>query len=154
MLVKFLAHGTGSAHAAANYLTRELDSHGEVRDDVAVLRGDSDLVAAVADSLEFDHKYTSGVIAWAPEDQPSDQAIDRVLDQFEKTAWAGLAPDRYAWAAVRHREADGRRARACARRAVRPGDGQEPQHRAAGLGANLRPAGRGLQPRPRLEPTG
>ena len=105
MLVKFLAHGTVSA--AANYLTRELDSHGEVRDDVAVLRGDPDLVAAVADSLEFDHKYTSGVIAWAPEDQPSDQAIDRVLDQFEKTAWAGLEPDRYAWAAVRHREADG-----------------------------------------------
>ena len=64
-------------------------------------------VAAVADSLEFDHKYTSGVIAWAPEDQPSDPAIDRVLDEVEQTAWAGLAPDRYAWAAVRHRTANG-----------------------------------------------
>jgi hypothetical protein len=78
MLVKFLAHGTGSAQAAADYLTRELDSQGEVRDDVAVLRGDPDAVAAVADALEFDHKYTSGVIAWAPEDRPSDQNIDRV----------------------------------------------------------------------------
>ena len=57
--------------------------------------------------LEFDHKYTSGVIAWAPEDQPSDQDIDRVLDEVEQTALAGLAPDRYAWAAVRHRDADG-----------------------------------------------
>ena len=76
---------------------------------MAVLRGDPD---AVADALEFEHKYTSGVIAWAPEDRPSDQDIDRVLDKFEQTAWAGLAPDRYAWAAVR------------------PGDGQEPQHRA------------------------
>ena len=46
---------------------------------------------------------TSGVIAWAPEDQPSDQDIDRVLDEFEQTAWAGLEPDRYAWAAVQHR---------------------------------------------------
>ena len=107
MLVKFLAHGTGSAQAAADYLTRELDSQGEVRADVAVLRGDPDDVAAVADALEFDHKYTSGVIAWAPEDQPSDQDIDRVLDEVEQTAWAGLAPDRYAWAAVRHRDADG-----------------------------------------------
>ena len=35
-------------------------------------------MAAVADSLEFEHKYTSGVIAWAPEDQPSDRDIDRV----------------------------------------------------------------------------
>ena len=107
MLVKFLAHGTGSAQAAADYLTRELDSQGEVRDDVAVLRGDPDAVAAVADALEFDHKYTSGVIAWAPEDRPSDLDIDRVLDEVEQTAWAGLAPDRYAWAAVRHRDADG-----------------------------------------------
>ena len=47
------------------------------------------------------------MIAWAPEDRPSDQAIDRVLDEVEQTAWAGLAPDRYAWAAVRHREEDG-----------------------------------------------
>ena len=97
MLVKFLAHGTGSAQAAADYLTRDLDSQGAVRDDVTVLRGDPDQVAAVADALEFEHKYTSGVIAWAPEDQPSDQAINRVLDEFEQTAWAGLAPDRYAW---------------------------------------------------------
>ncbi len=107
MLVKFLAHGKGSAQAAADYLTRELDSQGDVREDVAVLRGDPDAVAAVADTLEFDHKYTSGVIAWAPEDRPSDQDIDRVLDEFEQTAWAGLAQDRYAWAAVQHRTATG-----------------------------------------------
>ena len=107
MLVKFLARGTGSAQAAADYLLRETDSQGAVREDVAVLRGDPDDVAAVADSLEFDHKYTSGVIAWAPEDQPSDQDIDRVLDEFEQTAWAGLAPDRHAWAAVQHRAANG-----------------------------------------------
>ena len=31
MLVKFLVHGTGSAQAAADYLTRELDSQGDVR---------------------------------------------------------------------------------------------------------------------------
>ena len=61
--------------------------------------------AAVADALEFEQKYTSAVIAWAPEDQPSDKEIDRVLDEFEDTAWPGLAPDRYAWTAVRHRAA-------------------------------------------------
>ena len=53
----------------------------------ADLRGDPDQVAAVADSLEYGHKYTSGVIAWAPEDQPSDEEIGEVLDEFEKTAW-------------------------------------------------------------------
>lgn len=32
-------------------------------------------VAAVADTLPFDHKYTSGVIAWEPEDQPTDVSM-------------------------------------------------------------------------------
>ena len=77
-----------------------------------------------------------------------------MLDEFEQSAWAGLAPDRYAWAAVQHRTATGGVHVHVARRAVRPGDGQEPQHRAAGLGADLWPAGRGVQPRPRLEPPG
>ena len=63
--------------------------------------------ATVADTLQFEHKYTPGVIAWAPEDKPSDAQINRVVDEFEKTAWAGLEPDRYSWAAVQHREAGG-----------------------------------------------
>ena len=63
--------------------------------------------ATVADTLQFEHKYTPGVIAWAPEDKPSDAQINRVVDEFEKTAWAGLEPDCYSWAAVQHREAGG-----------------------------------------------
>ena len=72
-----------------------------------MLRGNPDMVAAVADSLEFERKYTSVVIAWAPEDQPTEEQIEAVLDEFEKTAWAGLGPDRYAWTAVLHRERGG-----------------------------------------------
>ena len=118
MMIKFLARGTGSAAAAADYLTREpLPAHEQDQDqereqekdpeEVKVLRGNPHQVAEVADALEFEHKYTSGVIAWAPEDKPSDAQIGRVVDEFEKTAWAGLEPDRYAWAAVQHREAGG-----------------------------------------------
>ena len=45
-------------------------------------------VATVADALQFKHKYTSGVIAWAPEDNPSDAQIGSVVAEFKKTAWA------------------------------------------------------------------
>ena len=79
----------------------------ELREGVEVLRGDPHRVAAVADALAFEHKYTSGVIAWAPDDTPTDAQIGAVIDAFEQTAWAGLEPDRYAWAAVVHRERDG-----------------------------------------------
>ena len=107
MLIKFLARGTGSAGAAARYLLGERDAAGKPREGVEVLRGNPDMVAAVADTLAFEHRYTSGVIAWAPEDRPTDKQIEAVLDAFEKTAWAGLEPDRYAWAAVLHREHGG-----------------------------------------------
>ena len=72
-----------------------------------MLRGDPHQVAAIADALGFKHKYTSGVIAWAPDDLPTDAQIGAVLDEFERTAWAGLEPGRYAWAAVLHRERGG-----------------------------------------------
>ena len=107
MHIKFLARGTGSARDAADYLLGARDAAGKPREGVEVLRGNPDMVAAVADSLGFEHKYTSGVIAWAPDDQPTDEQIEAVLDAFEETAWAGLEPDRYAWAAVLHRERGG-----------------------------------------------
>ena len=112
MMVKFLAHGTQPAAVAAAYLLRE--GHHEkdpdpdqAPEEITVLRGNPGQVTAVADALAFEHRYTSGLFAWAPEDAPSDRQISRVLDEFEKTAWAGLEPDRYAWAAVQHRNADG-----------------------------------------------
>ena len=95
MMIKFLARGTGSAAAAADYLTREQNLAPEQDQDqdqdreqeknpeeVKVLRGHPHQVAAVADGLEFEHKYTSGVIAWAPEDNPSDAQIGRVVDEL------------------------------------------------------------------------
>ena len=107
MHIKCLRRGTGSAGKAAGYLVGERDAMGREREGVEVLRGDPDMVAAVADSLEFEHKYRSIVIAWAPEDRPTDAQIEAVLDEFEKTAWAGLEPDRYSWTAALHREQGG-----------------------------------------------
>jgi len=52
----FLARGTGSAGAAADYLLGERDAAGKPREGVEVLRGDPHQVAAVADTLPFEHK--------------------------------------------------------------------------------------------------
>ena len=107
MHVKFLARGSGSAGAAAEYLLEEENAAGEEREEVEVLRGDPWQVAEVAGSLEFEHRYTSGVIAWAPEDDPSEDEIEQTLDEFERTAWPGLEEERYSWSAVLHRQTDG-----------------------------------------------
>ena len=107
-----------SARDAAGYLLGERDAAGKPREGVEVLRGNPDMVAAVADSLDFEHRYTSGVIAWAPDDHPTDEQIEAVLDAFEETAWAGLEFDRYAWNRRAAPRARWRRSRACPRRAV------------------------------------
>ena len=104
MHIRCLGHGTSSARAAAGYLVGERDAAGRVRPGVEVRRGNPDHLAAVADSLEFERKHTSVVISWAPDDRPTDAQIGAVLDESEKTAWAGLEPDRYAWTAVLHQE--------------------------------------------------
>ena len=97
----------GGGGGTAEYLTGEKDAAARKRESVEVLIGDPSEVQAVADSLEFAHQSTTGVIAWAPEDNPTDGQIREVLQEFEKTAWAGLDPDRYAWSAVQHRDAKG-----------------------------------------------
>ena len=89
------------------------------------------------------------------------QNIDRVLDELEQTACAGLAPDRYAWVAVQHCSATGGVHVHVLTVRCDLLDRQEPQHRARQSGSrptdplvespNLAP---GLEPpgRPRREP--
>ena len=101
MLIKFHG-GSRTGAGAADYLVDFRDHKGRERPGVKVLRGNPGFVGNVIDSLLFEHRFTSAVIAWAADDKPTPEQIDQVLDSFEQHAWAGLEPDRYAWAAVRH----------------------------------------------------
>ena len=82
MMIKFLAHGTGKASSAATYLLDSHDHKGEERAGVAVLRGDPQQFAAVADSLDFQHRYRSAVISWSEEEAPSDADDPELLNQI------------------------------------------------------------------------
>lgn len=106
MHIRFNKHGQGRASKAVAYLLKDSDSKGRARDAVSILRGNPKHVAKLADSLSFKYKYSSATVAWAPEDQPTDQQIDEVLTDFERTAFAGLDADRYAMTAVRHDDGD------------------------------------------------
>ena len=107
MHIKFISTGKGSASAAKNYLLQDHDHKGEMRADVQVIRGNPEHVTQLAESLDFKHKYTSGVIAWHKDDAPTDNQIAQVLDDFERVAFAGLDGNQYAYYAVQHEDADG-----------------------------------------------
>ena len=80
----------GSAGAPVDYLLGERDAAGQPRAGVEVLRGDPEQVAAVADSLAFEHKYRSAVIAWSPDDRPTDAQIEAVLDVLHREHRGGV----------------------------------------------------------------
>lgn len=90
MLIKFLSRGTGKVSKAIDYLIADRDSKDELRHGVKILDGDSAWVRIVGDNLETKHKYTSAVLSWTVEDQPSAEQIRETLDEFYATAFAGL----------------------------------------------------------------
>lgn len=107
MHIKWLPHGTGDAKRAVAYVLADRDHLGRMRERVRVLRGNLEVVAQVANSLAFKHRYSSGVIAWSPDDAPTGEQVAEVLDQLEELMFAGLDPDRRCWTAVEHIEDDG-----------------------------------------------
>lgn len=107
MHIKFLEHGKGSAAKASAYLLDQYDHNGDLRAGVLVLKGDATTFNAICDSSPHLWKYTSGIIAWSKDDNPTDAQIQEVLDDFEKHAFAGLDPSQYHLFAVLHMDNDG-----------------------------------------------
>ena len=107
MHIKFTKHGKGCPRKAVGYLLAEKDAKGDLRPDIQTLRGDAKTFVSIVESLDFDYRYSSAVIAWSKDDNPSDAQIQETLDQFEKHAFADLDPTRYHMNAVLHVAQDG-----------------------------------------------
>jgi hypothetical protein len=103
MIIKHIKTG-GTARTAKNYLEQKLDYKGEERNQIEVMRGNPESTTELADSLDFKHKYSSAVIAWHKDDNPSKEQMNEVLDEYEKLAFAGLNNDQYSYYAIRHDE--------------------------------------------------
>ena len=107
MHIKFCAGGKNKVTRVVNYVIGEKDANGNVRPGVTVLRGDPKSVIEVGSGLSFKTKYSAAIIAFHPKDQPTDNQINELLDQFEKTCFAGLDKKRFSFLAVRHDEVEG-----------------------------------------------
>lgn len=106
MLIKFFARGIGSGDGPVGYVTRVEGRESAPPD---VLRGDAALTRELIDSIDREWRYTSGVISFAIEDAPSAAEQERVMDAFERTAFAGLDSDQYDILWVRHQHTEGDR---------------------------------------------
>lgn len=113
-MVRFFTHGDGSGGSAVDYLlAAEVAAYTEgrkripgmtVRRDVLpeVISGDPDLTRALIDSNTRKWRYTSGVVAFHADDDPSEAQQDAVIADFERSAFAGLERDQANILWVRH----------------------------------------------------
>ena len=91
MIVKILGNkGGGSAGAAIDYmLGKERDREGAI-----LISGDPDLTARLADNLDFQNRYTVGVLSFE-EANLEEQQKQEIMQSFEETLLAGLDRDQY-----------------------------------------------------------
>ncbi|MEB3768395.1 relaxase/mobilization nuclease domain-containing protein [Acinetobacter sp. MD2] len=107
MIFNFNKNGDGDPSQASSYVLADKDHKGVTRANVSVLCGDKNTFDNICNSLDFKWKYTSGVISFHKDDNPSPQQIREVLEAFEQHAFAGLEPHQYHLFAVQHDEEDG-----------------------------------------------
>lgn len=91
MIVKFLGNkGGGSASATIDYLLgKDRDRPGAV-----LLSGDPELTQRLADNLDFQNRYTVGVLSFE-ESNLEEQQKESIMQSFEETLLAGLERDQY-----------------------------------------------------------
>ena len=82
-----------------------MDYHGREEKPPQVLRGDVDMTRDLINALGNKWKFTAGVLSWHPDDKVTPEQEEKVMDDFEKLAFAGLDPDQRNILWVRHSHA-------------------------------------------------
>jgi len=100
MIVKVFANkGGGSAGASLDYLLGK----DRLREGAEVIKGDPELSLAIAESLEFQNKYTVGCLSFEEKELP-EKAKAEIMDKFEKTIFAGMEREQYNITWVEHND--------------------------------------------------
>lgn len=105
MIVRFFKTGLSNGEAPVNYLLRDTDHQGGKRSDTPeILFGNPDQTIRLINNCTRKHKYSSGVVAFRAEDNPTRQQIFDILDRFRETIAPGISPDQYNTLFVLHRD--------------------------------------------------
>lgn len=100
MIVSTFKTGTGKASGPLNYLLKKHDRNPPAE----VFKGDPKLLQVLIDSNHRKFKYSSGVIAFRDNEQPTDEQLRQIVNAFEKTFKPSLDSDRVPLLWVLHRD--------------------------------------------------
>lgn len=101
MLVKFNNRGVGGGAGPIDYLLGK----NRDREKALVLRGNVEQTKQLIDSLSFARNYTSGTLSFSEENITEHQKKE-IMDDFERTIFAGLDPNQYNVLWIEHRDKD------------------------------------------------
>ena len=102
--MKVFKHGIGRGEKVIGYVTNSKVEKRKLNQP-KILRGDPAQVKKLIDTTSRKWRYTSGVLSWAPEDKVTPEQEQKLMDSFERHAFAGLEPDQYSILWVRHSHA-------------------------------------------------
>ena len=115
MLVKFFKTGgtpkgqigrSGGGNSARDYLLFEKDENGNKvpRKGATLFRGDADMTTETINGLENRTVYSSGVISFSENENPSDELLNKLIDSYEKTLFPIFNKDQYSSYWVKHED--------------------------------------------------
>lgn len=105
MIVRFFKSGTSSGESPIHYLLRMRDHEGNLRTEVPeVLAGSPHLTIELINGITRKHKYSSGCLAFRPEETPSRAELFKIIDRFKEVVAPGLSTDQFNSLFVIHQE--------------------------------------------------
>lgn len=113
MIIKFLAKsytngkttGTNSIKSAIGYVLSNEDSQKTERiKEPEILKGNPKFVEHVGKNCEHQHKYTSLVLSFRKEENPTTEEQQKIIKHFESVAFSGLKEEEYTALWVKHED--------------------------------------------------
>ena len=105
MLIKVFSRGTGGGYGPVEYaISPNPFGKGQRQMMPIVKKGDPQMMMRQIDAVPFKWKYSSGVISFAKEDNPTEAQITCLMEDFEQLAFAGLPLSSHSILWVQHEE--------------------------------------------------
>lgn len=105
MIVRFFKTGTSNGEAPITYLLGARNHNGELRaEPPEVIEGTPELTIDIINSIHRKHKYSSGCIAFRPEEQPTREQLHQIIEKFKLVVAPNLLPDSINSLFVLHRD--------------------------------------------------
>ena len=105
MMVRVFRAGRSNGQSPVNYLLSDTDHTGTKRTvKPEVLEGSPATTIAVINSIQRQHKYVSGVIAFRQEEKPTRDQMHEVIHAFKKIVAPGIKDDAFNSLWVLHQE--------------------------------------------------